>query len=241
MKSARFIESFAWQMKVPLREVKQFDFRHKIPDRPANWYNAMLLLNNGDFINKDWWHMADGDWGAGFFMNSACNFCDDVVAETADISFGDAWVQPYASDGKGTNVIVVRSPVMNSLISEGISEGRLKLEEVPAGFVHQTQAAGFRQRREGLAYRLRWLRKGVKPPKRVAPEEKNIPKERKIIYQMRYSISKWSHRMFLAARLTGMHFIYLLWARCVTAIYYGIAYKKGSIADMKKRFFQLCR
>ena len=33
---------------------------------------------------------------------------DDVVTETADISFGDAWVEPYSSGGRGTNVIIVR-------------------------------------------------------------------------------------------------------------------------------------
>jgi coenzyme F420-reducing hydrogenase beta subunit len=44
-------------------------------------------------------------WGAGFFQNSACNYCDDVVAETSDIAFGDAWVEPYSSDGRGTNVV----------------------------------------------------------------------------------------------------------------------------------------
>src|SRR5690606_38702641 len=66
-----------------------------------NWYRAQLELAGGGNVAGDWWHFADGDWGAGFLQNPACDFCDDVVAETADIAFGDAWVEPYASDGPG--------------------------------------------------------------------------------------------------------------------------------------------
>ncbi|MGJ3627724.1 hypothetical protein AB5I41_13435 [Sphingomonas sp. MMS24-JH45] len=47
-----------------------------------------------------------GDWVRAFFQASAGDYRDDVVAETADISFGEAWVEPYASDGRGTNVVV---------------------------------------------------------------------------------------------------------------------------------------
>jgi coenzyme F420-reducing hydrogenase beta subunit len=154
MKSARFIESFAWQMQVPVRDIVRVEFRYKAPERPANWYNARLPLRDGRIVQQDWWHLADGDWGAGFLMNAACNVCDDVVAETADIACGDAWVEPYASDGRGTNVVVVRSRAMATLVVSAIQEGRLHLAVVDSAVVEQTQAAGFRQRREGLAYRL---------------------------------------------------------------------------------------
>ncbi|HZF63156.1 MAG TPA: Coenzyme F420 hydrogenase/dehydrogenase, beta subunit C-terminal domain [Chitinophagaceae bacterium] len=236
MKSARFVESFAWQMKVPAQDVQKVEFRHKDPNRPANWYNAMLTLNNGRVINKDWWHLADGDWGAGFFMNSACNFCDDVVAETADVAFGDAWVEPYSSDGKGTNVVVARSAIINQLIKDAIASGRLELSTVDDEFVEQTQAAGFRQRREGLAYRLIWAPTGVQPLKRVAPHYKNIHKSRKLIYRIRFHISKWSHRMFLLARKLKWPGLYTGWARLVGAAYYGFAYHKGKFREMVKRF-----
>lgn len=241
MKSARFVESFAWQMKVPVKEIKQVEFRYKHPERPANWYNAALTLNNGQTINKDWWHLADGDWGAGFFMNPACNFCDDVVAETADISFGDAWLEPYASDGKGTNVVVVRSPLMNSIIQEGRNSGRLTLKEVDSEFVAQTQAAGLRQRREGLAYRLTWAPYNLQPVKRVPPNAEKPTKMRKVIYRLRYLISKWSHRMFWLSRKMEKPMLYLFWARSVAAIYHGIAYHKGKPAEIKKRFVELGR
>ena len=116
MKSARFVDSFAWQLGVDPRQVRAVEYRRKDPGRPANWYNVQLTLADGSSHAKDWWHLADGDWGAGYFMASACNWCDDVMAETADIAFSDAWVEPYSSDERGTNVVVMRSASLHDLI-----------------------------------------------------------------------------------------------------------------------------
>lgn len=236
MKSARFIESFAWQMNVPVSDIQRVDFRHKDPGRPANWYNARLTMRNEQIVQKDWWHLEDGDWGAGFFMNSACNFCDDVVAETADISFGDAWVEPYSSDGKGTNVVVVRSQLVETLVAEAIKDGRLNLEGVNSHFVEQTQAAGFRQRREGLAYRLAWWRKGVRPLKRVEADTQKPTRRRKLIYRMRFFISAWSHRVFWMARQVKKPHLYTVWAHTLATVYYALAYYRGKLGEMIKRF-----
>jgi coenzyme F420-reducing hydrogenase beta subunit len=236
MKSAAFVESFAWQMDVPIKEVTEVEYRYKNPDRPANWYNAMLKLNNGQTQNRDWWNLVDGDWGAGFFMNSACNFCDDVVSETADVAFGDAWVEPYSSDGKGTNVVIARSGLINNMITTAIAENRLQLEAVSADFVEQTQAAGFRQRREGLAYRLTWATKHLQPSKRVQPDASRPTRQRKLIYRSRYMISKWSNRMFWLARKFKMPALYLSWARVALSFYHGIAYHQGKFLEMKNRY-----
>ena len=235
MKSARLAESFAWQMDANIHEVAKIDYRRKNPERPANWYTAELTLTDGRIRTMDWWHMADGDWGAGFFQNSACNFCDDVVAETADISFGDAWVEPYSSDGRGTNVMIVRSPILHDLVRAGIAEGRLSLEAVDSAFIERTQAAGFRQRREGLAFRLSWPHRGIRPRKRVLPRWRGITVRRKLIYFMRYQISAWSHRVFWLARLLNRPNWYLRWARAALALYHAFAYSRGRLGGVIDR------
>jgi len=236
MKSARFVESFAWQMGVSANDIHSVEFRRKNPNRPANWYTAQLMLRNGCIVQKDWWHLADGDWGAGFFQNSACNACDDVVAETADIAFGDAWVEPYASDGRGTNVVIVRSLEMERLVTAGIEEGRLHLNPVDGRFVEQTQAAGFRQRREGLAYRLNWRRSGMKPRKRVPPDSRGLSTRRKLIYRSRSLITAWSHRVFWLARLIRWPGLYIGWTRLAATIYHGLAYSRGRLGALIERW-----
>jgi len=228
MKSARFVESFAWQMGVSPDEVTAVEYRIKQSERPANWYTAQLSLRDGSTRRQDWWHLVDGDWGSGFFQNSACNYCDDVVAETADISFGDAWVEPFSSDGRGVNVVVVRSPDLHRMIREAVSEERLRLEEVDAAFVVATQAAGFRQRREGLAYRLKWKGAPLGIRKRVSKGEPDTLR-RKLVYRSRCVISAWSHRVFSLARRAGRPGLYLVFGRSALAVYQALTYSRGRL------------
>jgi coenzyme F420-reducing hydrogenase beta subunit len=235
MKSAQMVDSFAVQLGAAPQAVSAIDYRLKNPDRPANWYTAQLTLADGSTRQQDWWHLVDGDWGSGFFMNSACNFCDDVVAETADIAMGDAWVEPYSSDGKGTNVVIARSPLMLELLQTGIAEGRLCLSEVDHAFVSQTQAAGFRQRREGLAYRLSRARLAIQPIKRVEPSTA-IPARRKLIYRMRQSIGRGSHRAFRMSRVLHWPGLYIGWGRAALAAYHGFAYSRGRLGRLVDRF-----
>jgi coenzyme F420-reducing hydrogenase beta subunit len=223
MKSARFVDSFAWQLHTAREHVRAVDYRRKDAGRPANWYTAQLTLSDGSERRQDWWHLVDGDWGAGYFMNAACNMCDDVVAETADISFGDAWVEPYSSDGRGTNVVVVRSEAMRRLVADGIASNALALEAVSPEFVRDTQAAGFRHRREGLAYRLTWPRRGVRPIKRVAPSA-DLPEERKRLYRLRAAIARWSHRIAWAADRLRLPILYMAWAEIALRRYRTAAY-----------------
>jgi coenzyme F420-reducing hydrogenase beta subunit len=235
MKSARFLDSFAWQLGVDPQDVVTADFRRKDPGRPANWYTVQLGLRDGRSVWQDWFHLAEGDWGSGFFQNGACNFCDDVVAETADISFGDAWVEPYSQDGRGTNVVLVRSPTLQQIVSEGIADQRLELEAVDADFVRRTQAAGFRQRREGLAYRLTWPRTGLQPRKRVRPGAGAVVTRRKLVYRTRAHISRFSRTLYRLADRFGQREAYFAWARGVLAVYQGLAYSRGRIGELLDR------
>jgi coenzyme F420-reducing hydrogenase beta subunit len=235
MKSAAMVESFAWQLRTNIERVRALDYRIKDESRPANWYRAQLELDDGSTAAEDWWHLADGDWGAGFFQNPACNWCDDVVAETADVSFGDAWVEPYSSDGRGTNVVVVRSKAIARMIDEARNEGRLQLEPVDADFIARTQAAGLRHRRDGLAYRLTWRKRGLRPRKRRQPSAA-LPLRRKIVYRARYAISRWSHRIFRVARVLHAPVIYTAWARGVLRLYQGITWSQGRFGRLLDRF-----
>jgi coenzyme F420-reducing hydrogenase beta subunit len=235
MKSAALVESFAWQTGRRIEEVRAVDYRLKDAGRPANWYRAHLTLKNGGVAGEDWWNLADGDWGAGFFQNSACNWCDDVVGETADLSCGDAWIEPYSSDGRGTNVVVVRSPALRALIDGARGEGRLALDPVDAAFVEQTQAAGLRHRREGLAYRLTWAKRGIRPLKRVAPSAGGLPVRRRLVYRTRYWIARLSHPVFGAARRLERPGVYTRWARGALALYAGLTWSRGWIGRMADR------
>ncbi|BDU15987.1 Coenzyme F420 hydrogenase/dehydrogenase, beta subunit C-terminal domain [Lysobacter auxotrophicus] len=233
MKSARFAESLAWQMGANGDDIRHVDFRRKHPDRAANQYHARIQLRDGRTLGRDWWPLVDGDWGAGFFMDAACNLCDDVMAETADISFGDAWVEPYSSDWRGHNVVVVRTRELDGMLRYARDAGRIALDEVDAAFVAATQAAGLRQRREGLSYRL--SKRSDAPPKRVPPDANAATPERRRIYALRAGTSRWSHRMFGIARATRIRAIYLVWARVALTVYHAFAYRRGRLGALVNR------
>jgi coenzyme F420-reducing hydrogenase beta subunit len=229
MKSARFAESIAWQAGQSIENVEHVDFRVKTPGRPANWYRAGLLLSDGSRCEKDWWDMVDGDWGAGFFQASACNYCDDVCAETADVSFGDAWIEPYSSQAKGTNVVVVRSSLIHDLLLKAKDAALIRLEEVDACVVERTQAAGLRQRREGLALRLAWHRGTLLPRKRMWPRSADLPVKRVLIYRLRRAVARWSHVVFDLSRRSGARCLYLRWASTALALYQALSYGRGAL------------
>jgi coenzyme F420-reducing hydrogenase beta subunit len=235
MKSARMVESFAWQLGAEFGQVRSVDYRIKDATRPANWYRTELGLADGGRVAGDWWNFVDGDWGAGFFQNSACNSCDDVVAETADISFGDAWVEPFSSDGRGTNVVVVRSPELHTIIEQARAQGRLALEPVDADFVRRTQDAGLRHRREGLSYRLDIRRRGIMPLKRVRPGCDGVPLRRRLVYRSRAVLSWMSHRVFALARALHWPGLYIRWGQLALGIYQGLTYSRGRWGKMFDR------
>ena len=132
-------------------------------------------------------------------------------------------------------MVVVRAPLIQRLIDEGRAEGRLDLQQVDADVVADTQAAGFRQRREGLAYRLTWAKRGIRPVKRVAPQAKGIGWRRKLVYRTRAAISRDSHRMAWLAARTGRPQLYLGWARRTYAVYEGLTYDRGRFAPLFSR------
>jgi coenzyme F420-reducing hydrogenase beta subunit len=205
LKSTAFAEMFAWQCGVAPTDLRGIDFRTKLPGRPAFSY-AVTVSGRRDThpiaITKPTSELFGSNWGHGFFKYKACDFCDDVVGETADISVGDAWLPEYVSDSAGTNVVVVRSPALNAILAEAVGQGRLHLDSIPVEQVVASQAGGFRHRRDGLAYRLfvedqagRW-----RPAKRVYPSVNHLSAKLREIYALRYELGQASHAAFAVAK-----------------------------------------
>jgi coenzyme F420 hydrogenase subunit beta len=205
LKSAAFAEMCGWQCGLAPAELRAIDFRTKLSGRPASDYAVTVAgERNGRAFTatKPTSELFGSNWGLGFFRYKACDFCDDVVAETADVSLGDAWLPEYESDGKGTNVIVVRSNTIALFLAKAKEAGRLHLEQISADKVAESQAGGFRHRREGLAYRLaledthgRW-----RPTKRVGPAIAHLSRKLRRIHQLRQEVRESSHVAFARAR-----------------------------------------
>ncbi|HWG42395.1 MAG TPA: Coenzyme F420 hydrogenase/dehydrogenase, beta subunit C-terminal domain [Gemmataceae bacterium] len=169
LKSTGFAESLAWQCGVHPRELRGIDFRAKLDGRPANRYGLTVL--GSEAVTRPMEGLVGAHWGRGYFKYKACDYCDDVVGETADISIGDAWLDPLQKDSRGHNVVTVRAETLRSLIDEGIALGDLHFSRTDAKTVAASQKSGFAHRREGLRIRLRQTdgRGAWRPNKRVQP------------------------------------------------------------------------
>jgi coenzyme F420-reducing hydrogenase beta subunit len=205
-KSAEFAELFAWQCGIWPGQIESIDFRKKLSDRPAWDYGVEVIGRNRHEENIRKTAVASElfgtNWGYGFFKYRACDCCDDVVGETADLSVGDAWLPEYSANPAGTNIMTVRHPVLDGLLRDAARHKRLALETVGPTKVAESQSAGFRHRREGLAFRLHLVERSGRwhPPKRVKSCSYTHDLRFRRIHEFRTRLAEKSHTAWSQAR-----------------------------------------
>lgn len=203
MKGSGYAESLAWQKGVPPEEIKEVDFRIKDPNEGSRGYKFGVKGEDDEEFRVDSPRdLVGGNWGHSVFQPEACNFCDDIYAETADVALGDAWLPKFESDWRGANVVVSRSATIDQIVAEGAQSGEVVREDLDVDSVARAQAGNFRHRRLGLAVRLaddiasgEWV-----PIKRVRPGYGGVSKRRVSVIRERRRLSQRSFILFLEAK-----------------------------------------
>ncbi len=239
MKSAFFAESNAWQLGVPPGDVQKVDFRVKIPGKKSSQYNFAAEEGTDDQAKMmRTSQLVGGNWGHNFFQPNACNYCDDVFAETADIVFGDAWLPKYSEDWRGTNVIVARNKELVELLQQGSDQQKISIENLSLADAVRSQGGGLRHRRAGLSVRLQDdVDQGLhRPQKRVAPSHEGIPEWRIKLIRQRKRLAERSFETFIEAKKTGDLETFLTKMRDEIALYkYLDAHKYPAVDPQAKR------
>lgn len=204
LKSARFADMLAWQCGVVPGRIEEIDFRTKVEGKPSGEY-AVTVSGKAEHgpVHKTLGiaGLFGGDWSHCLFQYEACDFCDDVVGETADASIGDAWLPKYEEDWRGTNLVLMRNPALHAIVVRAQKDDRIHLERISLEDAKASQAGGFRQRRDGLAVRL-FLKDQAgewRPPKRVQPSIGHLRRPRRKTYVVRNTLAKRSHLAFQKA------------------------------------------
>lgn len=201
LKSARFAESLAWEQGVPPSKLTGMDFRVKSDER-SDRYGVTVTAADGTTRTTPTSELSVTDWGMGFFKYTACDYCDDVLAETADITFGDAWLPEFTGDPKGDNIVVTRSRAAKDVFDR--NSGALQLTDITAERAARSQDAGLRHRREGLAYRLaRDRQNGMQVPRKRVTPSMELPVRRRRIYDIRTDLIATGDGAFTHAVSTG--------------------------------------
>jgi coenzyme F420 hydrogenase subunit beta len=150
----------------PLQKVY---YRGKSCEKPANLFYFSCMNKKGD-IGKIFWDEGVAEaWCNHWFTPIACNYCDDVFAECADVAFMDAWLPEYSGNYLGTSLVLVRSAAVQNIIIKGIESEEIHLDKIPVQKVIDSQKSGITEKRANLAYRLHLAhsRGFASPKKRV--------------------------------------------------------------------------
>lgn len=95
-----------------------------------------------------------------FTTNHRCMICSDLMNETADITFGDAWLKELTKrKDEGWSVIAVRNPSVIPLLDEARASGAIYLEEVDKQVFIRSQEKPMRYKKTALKVRLWFVSK----------------------------------------------------------------------------------
>lgn len=206
LKTEAFAQLLAWQVGVAPDQLAEVDFRVKHPHRDAQDYSfAARRRGRSQWASKPNRRLFGANWGHAMFQLGACDFCDDIFAETADVVLGDAWLEGFRQDWRGTNVVITRSPRLQEILDSGEGSGAVRVWPLSPDDAAKSQAGNYRHRRDGLAVRLaddiaegRWV-----PLKRVKPDADRVGAKRRSLIRQRRALSRTSHAAFAAAREAG--------------------------------------
>ncbi|MGV8114991.1 MAG: Coenzyme F420 hydrogenase/dehydrogenase, beta subunit C-terminal domain [Lentimicrobium sp.] len=236
VKSRFFTDYLAGRAGVANQNVMKPEFRIKDLKSTASDYSFGCLNKEGIMEHTIKMRSVGDMWGTGMFKANACDFCDDVTTELADISLGDAWLPPFNTEGAGTNVIVTRSEIAEKLIQDGIKESKLTIEPLPQDQFLASQQGSYNHRHKGLSYRIKQAKKKNQavPPKRFDKDELTI--DFKVVQKYRMKIRQKS-LVIWAEKHDAMLFDetmkkYLLQLKLATKVYHYRRVIKSKISNI---------
>lgn len=202
LKSAGFGELLAWQMGINPESLISLDFRVKVPMMQSSSYGVAASSREGIRKTEIASNLYGSNWGYAQFQLKACDYCDDIFAETADISFGDAWLNKYIHIWQGTNIVISRNEYLSRILNEGCKSKEIVLEESTEEDISRSQEGNFRHRWQGLSYRLSKAKRNKVwvPKKRIIADSYSSSYFRKKIFKLRSLSAETSHRLFLKAK-----------------------------------------
>jgi len=128
--------------------------------RGPGWPGEMRLVRrDGSERRRPYPHYFDRLMYA--YTPPRCRLCPDALAECADLSVGDAWLDRFESDpsyAEGVSDVIARTPAGERLVNELAARGLLTLLPASPDEIVASQAEQVRIKRRVLRGRL-WLRR----------------------------------------------------------------------------------
>jgi coenzyme F420 hydrogenase subunit beta len=139
-------ELLALESGITIDNLSMMDFRRKLKENSAtNFMQVAINKEGNEGIPQANQELPSHLWYYQYFKQNACNFCDDVFGEAADITFMDAWLPEYIQDYRGTSLIIVRTSNCINLLkkSENVHLEDINIEKIvksQMGIIHKKRA-----------------------------------------------------------------------------------------------------
>lgn len=202
-KTTKYAEAIAWEYGIKPGDLEDIDFRVKRRKGPAGLYDMRITGKpNGERVSYRVGNLEPfvARWAHGFFKARFSDFTDNSFNEVADITFGDAWLEEYESDPKGTNIVITRNKKLDDILEAGAKQGDLDLNKVNEETILRSQSGLIHHTRDELPYRLYKEKEktGWAPKKRVEPSN-TLDIRRKQVQDIREEIAEKSHEVYRKA------------------------------------------
>ena len=171
----RFYSEFvAVESGISLESLKTIDYRRKSERRSSSDFAHVAISHDGVEGRPLYYqdiplHL----WKYRYFTHNACNYCDDIFGETADVTFMDAWLPEYENEWRGTSLVIARSLLAQELLNEAMVSAQCMLKPVDIETVKRSQAGVVFRKTKLLAARLyaAEIQGKQRPGSRVLPSE----------------------------------------------------------------------
>ncbi|MDC0440715.1 Coenzyme F420 hydrogenase/dehydrogenase, beta subunit C-terminal domain [Gammaproteobacteria bacterium] len=178
-------------------ELQSVDYRIKKKTTRAGNFKFQATSNTTNSGSELAFSDISNIWGAGHFGMNACNFCDDVFSELADLSVMDAWLPEYEHDIDGSSLMIIRNQELVKLLLDGMRLKTCKVDSIDATEVKKSQSGVIFHKKYLLEARLFWAGlKGLKIPKKRVQPNPTVYEKHKWQIAARFAVQSASKRLW---------------------------------------------
>ena len=167
-------------------------FRTKVPGRPASDFTLTFCsATDAGVRQKSKIRFSEGVdriWCHRYFTPNACNFCDDVFAELADVCFMDAWLPGVLHDHLGHNITLIREPSIVNLCHSADQNGHLTCDAISIERTIASQRGQIKAKQWDITERLRLAKQHRLP---TPAKRGTLPQQTPLFLRSRLIWAQW--------------------------------------------------
>lgn len=143
--SKRMTDCLVWANGKKRDNIENIKFRFQDDSHFAWDYGVKITFDDESIIKS----YGSDDFGFLFwrrlFSQNCCNYCSDVFAIQADITFMDAWLPEYEDQKQGTSMMICREESFDAMLMELKEEGCITQVPMEKAYLAQKKVVEFKK------------------------------------------------------------------------------------------------